>query len=72
MATWMTDRENLFMISLFFPPLPFPAQSLMNVCKVSAVIFRMKPSISSKYTPFKQAQEAVHRQRKMEGIMKSE
>lgn len=67
-------RENLFMISLslffFFFSVPFPVQSLVNVCKVSAVNFRVRPSISSKYTPFKQTQEAVHRHRKMKCIMK--
>lgn len=54
----------------FFFSTSFPG--IVNVCKVSAVIFRAKPSISSKYTPFKRTQEAVHSQRKMEYIMKSE
>lgn len=47
----------------YFPPLPFPAPNLVNVCKVSAVIFSASPSISSKYTLFEQTQEAVYRQR---------
>lgn len=45
--------ENLFMISLSLPfPLPLSAPSLANVCKVSTVVFRVKPGISSKYVLF--------------------
>lgn len=56
--SWPCGWEgNLFMIRLIFRLLS--ASSLVSVCKVSAVILRVKPSISSKWNTFNQRGEAV-------------
>lgn len=69
--SWPRGWGEIYSWLVFFsPPLPIPAPTLVNICKVSAVIFRVKPSISSQCTPFKQTQEAV--QRKMDCVMKKE
>ncbi len=70
--SWPRGEGKIYSWLLFSFPFPFLALSFVNVCKVSAVIFRVKPSISSKYSPFKQTQEAIHTQWKTECIMKRE
>lgn len=52
--SWLCGWErNLFMIRLIFRLLS--TSSLVSVCKVSAVILRVKPSIFSKWNIFKQS-----------------